>query len=82
MMNVSVSFFGVQRRIVQQDEIRLELGNEARVSDLLQHIRTSYPGLFLNEHSIMITVNNRVSTLDQNLNLNDSVSIISHLGGG
>ena len=68
MMNVSVNFFGVQRKIVQQDKICLELGNEARVIDLLQHIRTSYPGLSLNEHSIMITVNNRVSSLDQNLN--------------
>ena len=81
-MNVSVNFFGVQRKIVQQDKICLELGNEASVSDLLQHIRTSYPGLSLDEHSIMVTVNNRVSSLDQNLNLNDNISIISHLGGG
>ena len=81
-MNVSVNFFGIQRKIVRQDKIWIELGNEARISDLLQHIRSSYPGLSLNENSIMITVNNRVSSLNQNLNLNDSISIIPHLGGG
>lgn len=81
-MNVSVNFFGIQRKIVQQDSVRLELGKEARVSDLLQHIRNCYPGLTLNEDSITVTINNRVSSLDQDLNINDSISIIPHLGGG
>ena len=81
-MNVSVNFFGIQRKIVQQDSVRLELGKEARVSDLLQHIRTCYPELTLNENSITVTINNRVSSLDQDLNINDSISIIPHLGGG
>ena len=81
-MNVSVNFFGIQRKITQQDKIFIDLERKACVSDLLQHIRNSYPGLSLNENSIMITVNNRVSSLDQNLNLNDSISIIPHLGGG
>lgn len=81
-MNVSVNFFGIQRKIVQQDQIFVELGDEASVSDLLQFIRSSYPDLALNENSIMITVNNRVSSVDQNLNVHDSISIIPHLGGG
>ena len=81
-MNVSVNFFGIQRKIVQQEQINVELGEEARVSDLLESIRSSYPGLSLNEDFFMITVNNRVSSVDQNLQLNDHIAIIPHLGGG
>jgi molybdopterin converting factor small subunit len=81
-MNIAVNFFGIQRKILQQDKISITLEDEACVSDLLQNIRSAYPRLNLNEHSVMITINDRISDPDQKIDCNDRVAIIPHLGGG
>jgi molybdopterin converting factor small subunit len=81
-MNISVYFYGVQRKMLRQDRVRITLDEEACVSDLLQNIRNTYPGLNLNENAIMITVNDRISELNQKITRDDSISIIPHMGGG
>ena len=81
-MNVSVSFHGIQRKILRQSRIDVKLQDEARVSDLLHNIRQTYPQIALDENAMVITVNDHVSSVNQSLQLNDHISLIPHLGGG
>jgi molybdopterin converting factor small subunit len=46
------------------------------------YIRGCYPDLALSEEDLLVTVNNRVSRMDQGLNPHDTLAFIPHIGGG
>ena len=81
-MVVTVQFFGVQRTLTKTREIQVTLAENARVSDVFVHIRVSYPDMLLNEEGVLITVNNKVSTMNRVLNPNDKIAFLPHVGGG
>ena len=81
-MVVSVQFNGTQRALTRTKEIDVQLVNNGRVSDVLVHIKNCYPDLHLNEEGVLVTVNNKVASIDSVLNPHDRVAFLPHLGGG
>ena len=81
-MVVRVQFFGIQRALTQTSEVEVALNGQARVGDVFSHIRNCYPHLKLYEEDLLITVNSRVSTMDQDLNPDDTLAFLPHIGGG
>jgi len=82
-MIVSVSFFGLQRKLAQTDQIQVSLSSKIqRVADLFSYIREKYPELSLSEEVVLVVVNDHASSLDRRLRANDEVSFLPHIGGG
>jgi molybdopterin converting factor small subunit len=81
-MMVSVQFCGVQRALTRTHEIEVPLGEKGRVRDVFAYLVECYPGLPLNNNSIFVTVNNKISTIDQPLRPNDTITFLPHIGGG
>lgn len=82
-MIVSVSFFGLQRKLAQADRIQVPLSSKIqRVADLFSYIREKYPELSLSEEVVLVVVNDHASSLDRRLRANDEVSFLPHIGGG
>jgi len=81
-MVVSVQFFGVQRALTKTNEIQVPLTENGKVRDVFKYIRDRYPDLLLNEEGVLVTVNNKVSTMNHILNPNDNVAFLPHVGGG
>jgi molybdopterin converting factor small subunit len=81
-MVVSVNFFGLQRKLTRTHTIQVPLSNKTRVGDILDYVRENYPDLPLSEDTVLITVNNHISSIDRDLRANDQISFIPHIGGG
>lgn len=82
-MIVSVSFFGLQRKLAQTDRIQVPLSSKIqRVADLFSYIREKYPELSLIEEVVLVVVNDHASSLDRRLRANDEVCFLPHIGGG
>ena len=81
-MEVSVNFYGLHRRMTSVDELQISLLKGRRVADVFNYIKEYYPDLPLDEEAILITVNNKVSSLNQTLKNYDQISFIPHVGGG
>lgn len=81
-MVVSVTFFGLQRKLAQTGSINLPLLKEMRVTDVFNYIREKYPELSLSKENVLVTVNNQVSLHDRILESEDRICFIPHIGGG
>lgn len=81
-MVVSVRFHGVQRRQIQKDRIQIPIFDNARVTDVIKYLRERYPELQLSPSGIMVSVNDKISTMDYVLESDDQISLIPHIGGG
>ena len=81
-MVVSVNFYGLQRKFTQRDNLQIPLSDKTRVCDVLRLVKESYPALPLNENTVLVTVNDHVSSLDRSLQDNDMISFVPHIGGG
>ena len=81
-MVVSVNFLGLQRSLTRTDRVEVRLPGQGRVTDVLSHIRECFPDLPLEDDAFLVMVNDRVATLDAELQHNDTVSFLPHLGGG
>ena len=82
-MVISVSFFGLQRNLAQTDRIQVQLSSKIRVvDDLFPYLKDRYPSLSLGKESVLVTVNNNISSFDHELLPNDEVSFIPYIGGG
>lgn len=81
-MVVSVQFHGVQRALTQSNEIHVPLPEDRRVSDVLIYVKKSYPELELNGNDFLVTVNNKISSINEVLNPNDKITFLPHIGGG
>ena len=81
-MNVSVRFYGVQRALAGIPEVLVPLFENGRISDVYLHIKGRFPALQLNSEDMLITVNNRISSMDEILSPDDRVTFLPHIGGG
>ena len=83
IVNIFIRFIGFQRQLTQIDRIRVPLSKKIeKVADLFGFLKTAYPQLVLQKEAVLVTVNNRATSLDHRLNANDEVSFIPHVGGG
>ena len=81
-MKVSVAFCGLHRRMTKTDRIRVPILRHSRVDDILSYLKQCYPDLPLGEDTILVTVNNRVSSADRVLEAGDRIALMPHIGGG
>ena len=81
-MDVSVKFFGLQRKLARKEHIKIPVSDKTRVTDVLGYLEQQYPGMPLGEENVMVTVNNQISNRDQILEENDHIALIPHIGGG
>jgi len=81
-MEVSVQFFGAQRTLTKTRELQVNLTENGRVSDVCLFLMDLYPDLSLNEEDILITVNDRASSMSHILSPNDHITFLPHVGGG
>ena len=79
-MVISVMFLGAQRSITKQKELRISVSDQARVSEVMEYVRKAFPQLPMKD--ILVTVNEKASSLSQPLNPNDKVAFLPHIGGG
>ena len=81
-MVVSVSLHGMQRRMVQRRELQISLSDGSQVNQVIDYIQERFPELPIHREEILITVNGRVSTANQELKQEDQISLLPHIGGG
>ncbi len=81
-MVISVNFHGQQRMVTQTGEVEIFLSNGNRVDQALTAVLEQFPQLPLQMEDLLITVNDKVSTLDQQLKEKDKISLMPHIGGG
>ena len=81
-MVVSVDFHGLQRQHTRTNRIEIPLQQGNRVMDIMVYLKECFPGLPLNEEMMLVTVNNQITSTDQVLEADDSISFIPHIGGG
>jgi molybdopterin converting factor small subunit len=81
-MVVSVQFHGVHRAVTRINEVEIFLRSDARVSDLVRHIKRTYPDLHLSQDDVAVSINDRVSTVNHPLHSDDTVAFLPHIGGG
>jgi molybdopterin converting factor small subunit len=81
-MVVTIELFGIHRVHAKTGSITMPITEETAVGDALEYVRNRYPGLHLEEHSIVITVNREVVSLDRLLKPKDIVRLLPHIGGG
>ena len=81
-MVVSVHFFGAQRTLTKTQELQVKLTENGRVSDVCLFLKNRYPDFPLNEEDVLITVNNRASSMNHILSPNDHITFLPHVGGG
>jgi molybdopterin converting factor small subunit len=58
------------------------LPDEGKVRDLFSYLRACFPGLPLDDNSVFVTVNDKISTIDQKLHPHDTIAFLPHIGGG
>lgn len=82
-MFVSISFLGLQRRLINSNNIKVRISEQIQhISDLFRYLNDKYPELSLNRNSVLVTVNNVESSFDYRLKENDEVLFMPHIGGG
>ena len=81
-MVVSIEFLGMQRVVAKTYSIDMPITEETRVNDALEYVRHLYPDLHLDEGMILITVNQKIASLDRILRANEKVSFLPFIGGG
>ena len=81
-MYVSVTFLGLQRTLASTNRIRVLLSRGARVADVLAYVKKSYPELPWPENALLVTVNDKISSMERILENDDDVVFLPFLGGG
>ena len=82
-MFVSISFLGLQRRLVNSENIKIRISEQVeRVSDLFGYLNDQYPELSLSMENVLVTVNSVESSFDHKLRADDEIMFMPHIGGG
>ncbi len=81
-MNVSVTFCGLHRLLTKTDQIRVPIPKQSKVDDILSYLKRCYPDLPLSKDTVLVTVNNRISSADYVLAAGDQIALMPHIGGG
>jgi molybdopterin converting factor small subunit len=79
---ISVNFHGRQRMVTRTGKLEISLSTGTRVDQVLKTVQERFPKLSLQGEDLLITVNDKVSDMDQTLKERDNVSLLPHIGGG
>jgi molybdopterin converting factor small subunit len=81
-MVVSIKFHGMQRLVTNTDSLDMPITGKTRVNDALEYVKQLYPGLHLEEGTVIVAVNLEIASLDRILRDNDTVSFLPNIAGG
>ena len=81
-MYVSVTFLGLQRTQTRTNQIQIPLSKETSVAEVLAQVKQRYPELPFAEGSLLVAVNDKISSMEKMLQDNDNVTFLPFLGGG
>ena len=79
-MEICVLFFGATADAVGNREIRLNIGRDETVADVLRHIRTSHTPLA--KMKLLSSVNEEYAELHRRLIEGDRVALFTAVSGG
>ncbi|WKN30044.1 molybdopterin converting factor subunit 1 [Porifericola rhodea] len=80
-MQLNILLFGITKEIVGQQNLKIELPEQARVGQLMEKLKEAYPRLSQLQ-SMLVAVNNEYSQQEQLLHENDEIAIIPPVSGG
>lgn len=78
---ISVLLFGITRELVGQSKLTCPLPPGARVSDLLDILKSEYPRLG-DIKSLLVAVNNEYADSDTPITAADEIALIPPVSGG
>ncbi|MCX6010553.1 MAG: MoaD/ThiS family protein [Chloroflexi bacterium] len=81
-MVVSIKFLGMQRVVTNTDSIDMPITGKTRLNDALEYVRQLYPGLHLEEGTVIVAVNLEIASLDRILKDKDTISFLPNIAGG
>jgi molybdopterin converting factor small subunit len=81
-MEVSIEFLGMQRVVTKTHSITMPIKEKTKVNDALEYVRQQYPELPLDKERVLITVNQKIASLDRVLRANDTISFLPFISGG
>ena len=81
-MKVKVHFFALYRERAGRNELSLELGPDATVSQLVEEIRVLFPGLAPPAVDIVVAVNTEYANPNLVLRDGDDIALIPPVSGG
>ena len=81
-MEVSIEFLGMQRVVTKTYSITMPIKEKTKVNDALEYVRQQYPELPLDKEGVLVTVNQKIASLDSVLRANDTISFLPFISGG
>ncbi len=81
-MTVRVQFFSYFKQLASEEQLCLELPQNASIGDLLECIRTRFPKLAALNRSTLVAVGMEYAGPNQMLNEGDVVSLFPPVQGG
>jgi molybdopterin converting factor small subunit len=81
-MAISIKFHGMQRLVTSTDSIDMPITEKTTVNDAIEYVKQQYPGLHLEEGTVIAAVNLEIASLDRILRDNDTVSFLPNIAGG
>ena len=81
-MKVTVEFMGTQRNLAGADSVDIPITRKTTVNDALKYVRNKYPQLKLAEGMVLVVVNQKLASLDQVLEADDTISFLPFISGG
>ena len=68
--------------VTKTESIDMPIMERTRVADALAYVKHHYPDLPLDGEMVLVTVNQKVASLERVLRANDSVSFVPPIAGG
>ncbi|PSR56601.1 molybdopterin converting factor subunit 1 [Adhaeribacter arboris] len=80
-MQLKIRLFGITKDIIGQAWTSVDIPESAKVEDLMQNLKITYPGL--NKlHSVLVAVNDEYAKPEVILKPNDEIALIPPVSGG
>lgn len=80
-MQLRIRLFGITKDIIGKTNLEIEAPATARVQDLMESLRTTYPDLS-KLSSVLVAVNDEYAKPDVVLQANDEIALIPPVSGG
>ena len=81
-MTISINFHGFQRTVTKKNHIKMRIGEKTQAHDALEDVKKLFPELPLHGEMVLITINERLASLECALRPDDAISFLPHIGGG
>ena len=79
---ITIEFFGMHGVIADTDRIQMPITATTTVADTIAYVTRKYPGITIDQKSILTAVNHEIVPLMKVLQQNDIVSLLPPIGGG